>query len=492
MQLLKKIPFFLLLLVLFFCLHGSMENFGFISLQEVLILGLIIAGLVLVLFLVIFFFTRNYLFAALISFFITAWYLFFGAIHDWIKSRAFLSFLHSYTVLLPLLLVITIAWIVYLRRHKTAHPQWALYLNLLLLIYCSIDGVRIMRSWMAPAKKTVEPVAFDLGKVKTKPNVYYLLFDEYPGYKSLQDSFGFRNDSLYHFLADQEFKVLPSFTNYDFTLFSMSSIFNMQYVDSNYNHQKLTQQDMQQRLQEIKYGGVISLFKQMGYAFENYSIFDMAGQSSLAARNSMFPVHTPLLTDKIFHNRIMKDLAWWLVTGRFKMRSVREKYLYRKDRDNQYIEQKIIESAAQKSTTPRFCYGHFLLPHRPYYRDSTGKIRDFKSPDEMYELFFDKEIFISYLKYTNKVIGSLVKNITQHDPNAIIVVMSDHGFHTFNNSISYNAYNYDNICAVRFPDKNYMNYKEKWSTVNFFRYLFNCEFGQQLPFLPDSTIWINL
>ena len=492
MQRLKQIPFFLLLLVVFFCLHGSVENYGFIGLHEVLILGLIIAGSVLVLFLVVLFFTRNYLSASLISFFIVLWYLFFGAIHDWIKSKYFLSFLHSYTVLLPLLLVITVAWIIYLQRYKTAQPQWTLYLNLLLMIYCSMDGVRIMRSYMTPEKNFFKQVAFDPGKVKTKPNMYYLLFDEYPGYKSLQDSFGFRNDSLYRFFAKNEFQLLPTFANYDFTLFSMSSIFNMQYVDSNYDHKKLTQKDMQQRLQEIKNAGVISLFSKMGYKIENYSIFDIAGQNSTAARNSLFPVHTPLLTDKIFHNRILKDLAWWLVTGKFKIESIREKYLYRKDRDNQYTEKMIIESSAQKTTFPKFCYGHFLLPHRPYYRDSTGNIRDFKSPDEMYELFFDKEIFLSYLKYTNKVISSLIKNITHNDPNAIIVVMSDHGFHTFNNSISYNPYNYNNICAVRFPDKNYINYKEKWSTVNFFRYLFNCEFGQQLPYLSDSTIWINL
>ena len=169
MQSLKKIPFFLLLLVLFFCLHGSMENYGFIGLTDVMLLGLIIAGSVLVLFLIFLLFTRNYLFASLISFFIASWYLFFGAIHDWIKSVSFLSFLHSYSVILPLVLVVTVAWVIYLRRHKTAHSSWTFYLNLLLLVYCCIDGFRMVQKYLAPVKKTIAPVAFDLSKVKTKP-----------------------------------------------------------------------------------------------------------------------------------------------------------------------------------------------------------------------------------------------------------------------------------------------------------------------------------
>ena len=35
MKLLKKIPFFLFLLVLFFCLHGSVENYGYLNVLEV-------------------------------------------------------------------------------------------------------------------------------------------------------------------------------------------------------------------------------------------------------------------------------------------------------------------------------------------------------------------------------------------------------------------------------------------------------------------------
>ena len=492
MQRLKKIPFFLILLVMFFCLHGSLENYGFLEAKEVLWVGLLVSSVMLILFFITLFFTRDRLMAGLIIFFISLWYIFFGAIHDWIGNQSLLAFMHRYAVLLPLLLVVTIAWVIYLKRNKQRHQRWAFYLNVLLIIYCSIDGFLLLRNYFLPVKHTLATISFDKTKVKNKPNVYYLLFDEYPGYTTLRDSFAFNNDSLYHNLKQHDFEILPTFSNYDFTLFSMSSIFNMQYVDSNYDHGHLTQRDMQVRLNEIKNNQAMSIFNSMGYTIENYSIFDIAGHQNIAARHSLFPMHTPLLTDKFFHNRLMKDLSWWLITGKFKIASLKEKYFYSKDKDNQYMAQMLIESAARKSDEPKFCYAHFLMPHRPFFRDSSGQLRNFTSSREMYDLYFDKPVYLSYLKYTNRVITTLIEKITKNDSSAIVVVMSDHGFHTFNNAISYNPLNYDNICAVRFPDKNYIAVKEKWSTVNFFRYLFNCEFGQQLPFLKDSTIWINL
>ena len=72
---LKKIPFFLILLVLFFCLHGSLENYGFLEAKEVLWVGLVVSGVMLVLFFITLFFTRDLLMAGLITFFISMWYI---------------------------------------------------------------------------------------------------------------------------------------------------------------------------------------------------------------------------------------------------------------------------------------------------------------------------------------------------------------------------------------------------------------------------------
>ena len=488
MQALKKIPFFLLLLVVFFCLHGSVENFGYLDPGEVLVVGLVIIVCVAILFLIILFFTKNYIFSALVTFFISLWYLFFGAFHDWVRKLSFLSFLSSYAVIVPLLIILTVLWIIFLKRNKQLHPKLVLYLNSLLLLYCIYDGYLIWNKYKQSDKALpANTVAFDASKVSQKPNVYFLLFDEYAGYKSLKDSFNFANDSLYDFLQQNEFKILPTHSNYDYTPFSMSSIVNMNYVDSNYDHRLLTQKDIQQRFGEIRNGRVFSIFSSMGYRLENYSIFDIKDHPALSGSNPLFPIHHYLLTDKIFHNRFIKDLGWWFVTGRFQIPWLKEKYLYRDDKYNKKAEDMVMRSVAEKSSRPKFCYGHFFLPHGAYFRDSAGK---YNSPAQMQDLF-NKPLYLSYLKYTNNVIRSLVKNIVTNDPQAIVVVMSDHGFYNYTSPGDDDPYNYDNFCFARFPGKNYLPYKESWSTVNFFRYLFNCEFGQKIPYLRDSSIYVN-
>lgn len=488
MLLLKKIPFFLFLLVLFFCLHGSVENYGYLNLGEVLQVALAIIASIAAAYILVFFFTKDRSLSSLAVFFVSLWYLFFGAIHDWIKSSPVPEFFGYYSVLVPLLTVLTVLWIVWLKRNRHIHQKLFFYLNVLFLVFCISDAFLLFNAHARHKKNIPVPaVDFDLAKVTEKPNVYFLLFDEYAGYKSLKDSFAFSNDSLYDFLRQKEFKELPVFSNYDYTPFSMSSILNMQYVDSNYDHTLLTQPDIQARFGEIRNAAVFSIFRSMGYDIGNYSIFDIKGKPALSGSNPLFPIHSILLTHKMFHKRVMKDLGWWFLTGKLELRYIKEKFIYRNDAYNKKAEEMILQAAAKRSVTPRFSYGHFFLPHGMYFRDSTGA---FNSHDQMPDLF-NKSLYLSYLKYTNSVIKKLVGKIVESDPGAIIIVMSDHGFYNYNSPGDDDPYNYDNFCFVRFPGRNYQSYKDKWSTVNFFRYVFNCAYGQNLPYLKDSTIYVH-
>src|SRR4051812_9173995 len=116
MKQLKHTPWFLFLLVLFFVVHGAVENFGFIYFAEVIKIGLAILAAVLLFFLITKLIVKQWLPAALIVFFISAWLLFFGAIFDWVKTVRFLYFLHSYSIFVPLMLLSWIIFIVFIRK----------------------------------------------------------------------------------------------------------------------------------------------------------------------------------------------------------------------------------------------------------------------------------------------------------------------------------------------------------------------------------------
>lgn len=490
MKALKTIPFFPFLLVAFFILHGTVENFELVYLNEILNIGFTILLTVAVFYLIIKLIVKNAVYAALICFFISTWMLFFGAITDGVKSIHFLYWLHSYSVFVPFMFCTCILFILFIRKKINLQNKLCFYLNLLLLIYCAFDlSGLILKSVQKNDKPVGGEINFDTSMVKAKPNVYFLLFDEYPGYKSLKDSFAFSNDSLYQFLGRKEFKLLPTVSNYNMTTYSMASMLNLHYIDKPYQPLANTLEDEVLRLIEIKNAPVVRYFKSIGYTFTNYSIFNILDRPSVK-ESPFFIGQAAQLTNKTFFIKILKDLGWHFISGRYKIGFI-EYLAMEEDRNNKFIERRLREVNPQSTSSPQFIYAHFNMPHSPIFCDSLGnylpalQIFDKKS-------YTSKQTFLSYLKFANKKIEQVVDTLCKNDPNSIFIVMSDHGYRGYNNNSSLTEpFVFDNICAVRFPDKNYLPLKEKWSNVNFFRYLFNCEFNQKIPYLRDSSIFLR-
>lgn len=488
MKLFKKIPFFLVLLAVFFCLHGSVENFGFIRFTEVLFPGLYVVACILLLAAVLFLFTRNLLHASLITFFISLWYLFFGALHDFVKSSAALAFFKPYTVMVTMLLLFTIAWILFLKFKTKLHGRLAMYFNMLMLIYCLLDVFILVKLHVAKsAEPLVDAVKFNAAAVTQKPDVYILVFDGYPGPASLKDSFNFTNDSLLQHLNTRAFKALPVFANYDLTYFCISSIFNMQYVKKDFDNLHLTQRDFQKRGAEINRAAIFPIFQSMGYQVNNCSIFEIDDRPPVSDKNSFLLAHSVLLTDKIFHNRLQRDLG-------YRLGSIipfrKNKDFYQHDINNKQAEDILLRYTAQKKKEPQFVYAHYMMPHGPYYFDSLGNKNPFEKISR-HNLWQNKALFVSYLKYVNNRMMNMVDSIVKHSPDAIIVVMGDHGFRSFNSKQYDQPLRFDNLCMARFPNGNYAAMKDKWSNVNLFRYLFNSQFGQNMPYLADSSFTLR-
>ena len=487
MKLLKKIPFFLLLLVFFFCLHGSVENYGYLDLSEVLWVGVVISGYVVAFFFILVILIRNKMLAALITFFTALWYLFFGAIHDGIKSIGWLHFMHSYSVLLPLLIVCNVVYIYLLKRRVAFQSKLFFYLNILLFVYCIFDGILLLNKHTADKNiSNTSAVIFDTSKVKAKPNVYFIVLDCYAGYKSLQDSFGFKNDSFYTFLQQKSFKILPSTSNYDFTFYSMASTLNMEYIKGDFENKTASQKDIQLRFNDVRNATIFSTFSAMGYNIENYSFFDVQAKKGIYDNsNSFFPLHSFLLLNKIFHKRLLSDLGWMLHHGRFKIDWLTKEKIYRNDTYNTKALKLLHASILTPGTQPKLCYTHLLLPHEPYYKDSLGNYITLTEG-----AMYNKALYVSYLKYSNSIIKSTVTSITNKDSAAIIIIMSDHGFNT-QKVRYYTPSTYNNVFAVRFPNQKFDTSINEISNVNFFRYLFNAQFNQKIPYLKDSTIWVK-
>lgn len=491
MSLLKKYPIFLLLFVIFFCLHGAVENYNSISFEETFFVGLSISIVITALFLFSYFFTRNVLYASLITVFISIWYFFFGAIHDFIKNTEILKILQSYTFILPLLLFATIIWIIFLKTNKGLWSNFTLYLNILFCVYCIIDVCQLF-IFKKDTSSPVYNLDFNYAVVRQKPNVYFLLFDGYPGQKNLTDSFHFSNEKFDQFLVRNKFISVPIMSNYDKTHYSMSSILNSNYVNNEYKVNPDSQKDYQARQNEIKHAAVFSIFKNMGYQIINYSIFDLENSPGLDDQNSFLLGHSILLTDKILINRLRKNIslsATSLILKYFPFLQNQSIFIFRNS--NKKAQKLLLQTLGNKYDKPRFCYTHLIMPHEPYYFDSTGTSTD---PTKFLsdEILLDRGKFISYLKYTNTEAEKMICAIRQLDPKGIIIFMSDHGFRSFPRQPVFEAGNYINKCSVFFPNENYGIIPCQITNVNMFRYLFNAQFNQQLPFLKDTSFTYTL
>jgi hypothetical protein len=360
-----------------------------------------------------------------------------------------------------------------------------------LIIYCTVDIISILIKLNTSKNSLTNKnnIHVNISAVKNRPDVYFLLFDEYPGYKSLEDSFGFKNDILYDKLRNESFTILPTFSNYSETPFSMSSIFNMNYINDFKESVEITQKDLQQRAKEIKNGAVFNIFTQLGYQVISYSVFDVLDKKSIGG-NSFILGHNRLLTDKIFHNRFIKDIGWKFLNGKFSIPAFQKLYFGEIKTYNEKVEAGFTDALYHKNKSPQFVYAHFLIPHQPYFFDSVGREQNIANLEND-SVLRNKSLFISYLKYANKKIAAFTDMIVANDSSAIIVIMSDHGFRDYNSTKDYEPYNFDNFCAIRYTASQPPASAAEISNVNLFRYIFNEYFYQHLPYLENKVCIIK-
>jgi hypothetical protein len=479
---LKAIPLYTFLLAVFFCLHGSLENFGFISFKEAIQVFFYSFISIAIAFFVINFISKSILYSGFITFFLAVIYLFFAVI----KTNVFqITFLGKYVIFLPLLSIVVLLVIILFRKKDKFLSKATLFLNVLLISYCILDTIFIIQKEVNKPKKTYSnTIRFNAKRVKDRPNVYFLLFDEYAGFKSLKDSFGFENNFFYEQLQNDSFKILNTFSNYNSTPFSMASLFNMDYLKAVKDSSTVGWRETQERMQDIKYGEVFGIFKSLGYTVKSFSMFE-AGDNKSVGGNQFLLGHKRVLTHKMFHNVLLRDIGFNFVSGKNANTFIQKIFLGDMPYYNGRVEDGLF-SSLNTNPTPQFVYAHFLMPHFPFLYDSIGN----KVPNDL--LFEErswliKAQYVSYLKYCNKKIIEYEQNIIKKDSNAVIVIMSDHGFRFENLTAS--AFN--NFCAIRTRHEHLTDYGVITSNVNFFRYLLNTNFNQAIPYLNDKMVQLK-
>lgn len=359
---------------------------------------------------------------------------------------------------------------------------------MLLLLFILTDTSWLIMKAGANKKKSATPIeTFVVCDSCKKPDIYLVIADGYPGKQVLNNFFNFDNSSFETELKKRNFQVIENTTsNYTFTMFSMASMFNMNYL-KNVSGKINSKTDWPMVFKALKQSNVLQFLSTNGYQFYNYSIFDFHENPSLISTTSVSRKTKPI-TSQTFLYRLNRDLGYHLVT-RLGI-NLNPKRLISQDLNNNNKFYKLTAEIAKKTVgKPKFVYTHLLMPHHPYYFDSSGQALSFKKLT--YENAFDRTSFISYLKYSNRKFIELIDHIrTSTTTPPIIILMSDHGFREFGEEVD-RKYRFMNLNAVLLPDSNYSGFYNGQSNVNQFRIILNSQFGQHLPLLKDSMVRLS-
>jgi hypothetical protein len=476
-------PWFPALLVFFFLMHGSVENYGLVPAGRLLLLlgkYLVALGLLMIIARLFFCSWTKGAYLVFLLFFVQ---FFFIHGYEFLRSTPQFRFLMRYSILIPMLLALFLVLAIYLK--KIGHPSRILtrYLNLVLLVLIAFESVQWMTQRPRPAVPAAPPV-ISACDTCSKPDIYLIVADEYAGKQQLADLFGFDNSHFERALQTRGFFVVPdSRSNYNLTEYSIASSFNLSYLDVD---SFTTPRDVARCFEAIKKNMLVDAFRRQGYRFYNLSIFEVKGQTSIA--KDVFDVfHPRMITWRTFTEKLDRDIGYHLPTLNIFRASKPDYYIYHRNTLQQLDSTRRL--ARSPSQEPRFIYTHLDMPHHPFYFDKDGKPRS--KMELSYRFKNSKPHYLGYLQYANKVYLDLIDDIRRHASRPpIILFMGDHGFRGFFERQP-TAYYMMTINAIYLPSGRYGAWYPGITHINHFRTLLNTQFGQKLPLLKDSSTFVD-
>jgi len=483
---LQNRPWFILLLPVFLVLHIEKNYTGLISYGLVWkpILYLIFAAIAVYFLLIVL--IRDKSKAGAIAFIVLLVYYFFADVKDWLHEQSPTAWYSRYVFVVPTMVLITTFTVLWMTRHSRKLTRFFLFANLLLLISVLTDLASISFKKLANSNPSARLEIKPCPNCKL-PDVFYIIFDSYSSSDLLRNEFGFDNGDLDRFLSQKGFFIArQSTSNYNFTAYSLASIFNLNYVSVPDSLHLVTLRGLLPGVEKVRMATLFPAMEKLGYKIYNHSIFDINGLPSSTRQFDIWEL-SDLYNRHQLPWKLLKDIGWnFGFLSAFDIdRKHAEAYIRNRDLNFESTVEEIGKTLHSNDTQPKFVYAHSLIPHAPFSYDSTGRHLPFKE----YSANEDKAAYIQQLVFANKVIKRIVDEILrQNGRECIIMLQGDHAFRFFNPAKKQEEF--ENLNAWYFPNRDYHLLNDSLSSVNSFRLLLNAQFGQDLPILKDSSIFL--
>ncbi len=326
----------------------------------------------------------------------------------------------------------------------------------------------------------------------SKPDIYYIVLDGYPRADILKKYYNYDNSLFLERLESLGFNILEkSQSNYNYTLFSIRSTLEMEYIDNLFSNTK--EYLANNRLNGLRRTKVLEILYNSGYKTNAFKTgFYLSELNNSPYIKSILENHSGI---NPFDSIVLKTTAFLAISQLIPW----EKYYHR---ERQLF---ILDSLPKfsKEEGPNFVFAHIMCPHQPFIFDVNGdwvnsfqpKMRLFAEPPLRNDK--DKELIEKYycnqITYLNNRILRVVESILKNpDKESVIIIQSDHSDRTLSTYLSKRnpSVMFYNLSAIYLPNGRQHEITPDASNVNTFRYVFNHAFNTKFPILPNKHYFL--
>jgi len=482
---LSKIGFHTLLFSLLPILFLYQYNIHEIKPEHIVLPLLISAGIVALAWLILRFFVGRK------SSLLVSWFLILFAVHGNLHifllthENEFLQIFGKNLVLGPIFIVVLIVGIIYLIKTKSVSEKTSIANVMSITIVGFLLGSMLLYVIENPADLTASAYV-DLPIITTeiekKPDVYVFLLDENSGRELLTQDFNFDLTNIENEYEKRGFLVpKKSYSNYPHTTLSLPSILNMKYLDFLPEELGTDSKDRRLLYKITDQNNVMKIFKKNGYRLTSFY-------------GGMGPTGDALLVDRKLcsFGTIDSDLRKNFVNTYIPVSYFNDYLLQRHEVEKLECFFSTILNFDEDEQRPDFVFAHLKLPHGPYIYNEKGERVNYPDPGRM-EISLEKEAYRGQLIFTHTKMLELIDSIQTRSPDAIIMIISDHGLRAevpdWENPTNIDFIRGFNVfTAYSFPGKEVILQTEI-SAVNTFRFFFNEYFDANYDILENRHIW---
>ncbi len=361
-------------------------------------------------------------------------------------------------------------------------------------------------------KPPVLPVAASTTSANGKPDIYYILLEDYASQSVLQNQMKFDNSAFLNELGGAGFYNVPAAnSNYPYTVNSVASTLGGGYLSDAVNRfSGSANQTLIPYFTTAKKSPVIQELKNLGYSYDLLGDwYETSNYSPLADRTYTNDNQIVLLNHVYGLNdftdaQVQKNILWNLIAAGVKVGNYRV-LGYNSQDDVTMVKAQLakLHELAAAPAGGRFIFSQILAPHNFFPFNADGSINNNPTPDNVGLPAITKDT--NEIQYINGQISSILSEIMRRSGGkANIILQSDEGppVELLNNNLGSSAgldqaagnmakwsqasleAKFGILASYYVPGAPADDLALAANPVNIFRLVLNTNFGTNLPYLP--------